>query len=69
MNLVERFFGDLTREVVREGSFSSVRELARSIEEYLAERNGDPRPYRWRAKGEDILARLDRARKAQQPIL
>lgn len=69
MNLVERFFGDLTREVVREGSFSSVRELVRSIMDYLAERNGDPRPYRWRAKGEDILARLERARKAQSDVI
>jgi hypothetical protein len=35
LNLVERFFADLTREVVREGSFTSVRELTRSIEQYL----------------------------------
>jgi transposase len=69
MNLVERFFGDLTREVVREGSFTSVRELANSIMEYLAERNMDPRPYRWHAKGEDILARLERARRAQEAIV
>ena len=69
MNLVERFFADLTREVVREGSFSSVRELAQSIEDYLAQRNGDPRPYRWRAKGEDILARLQRARMVQESVI
>jgi transposase len=68
MNLVERFFGDLTREAVREGSFASVRELVQSIDDYLAERNGDPRPYRWRAKGEDILMRLQRARQAQQSV-
>jgi transposase len=69
MNLVERFFGDLTREVVREGSFASVRQLVDSIMDYLAERNMDPRPYRWRAKGEDILARLERARAAQQAVV
>jgi transposase len=64
MNLVERFFADLTREVVREGSFSSVRALVKDIESYLAERNEKPKTYRWRAKGEEILAKIERARAA-----
>lgn len=64
MNLVERFFADLTRDVVREGSFSSVRRLCQDIEQYLAERNEQPKPYRWRAKGEEILAKIQRARAA-----
>ena len=44
LNLVERFFADLTQDVIREGSFTSVRELVRDIETYLAERNENPRP-------------------------
>jgi hypothetical protein len=52
MNLVERFFGELTCEVVREGSFQSLRELVRAIESYLAERNQNPKKYVWRASGE-----------------
>ncbi len=68
MNLAERFLADLTRDGIREGSFASVRGLAQAIEDYLAERNADPRPYRWRAKGEEILARLQRARQAQGTI-
>lgn len=64
MNLVERFFADLTSEVVREGSFGSVRELVEAIEAYLLERNLNPKPYRWRAKGEEILAKIQRARQA-----
>ncbi len=64
MNLVERFFADLTAEVVREGSFGSVPELVAAMETYLAERNLAPKPYRWRAKGADILAKLQRARKS-----
>ncbi|MDA2933564.1 IS630 family transposase [Acidobacteria bacterium AH-259-D05] len=64
MNLVERFFADLTTEVVREGSFGSVRELVQAIENYLAERNANPKPYKWRAKGEEILAKIQRAREA-----
>jgi transposase len=65
LNLVERFFADLTAQVVREGSFGSVRELTGAIETYLAERNLQPKAYRWRAKGADILAKIQRAKAAQ----
>lgn len=64
MNLVERFFRDLTEDVVREGSFGSVPELVRAMNQYLAQRNDDPKPYRWKAKGEEILAKIHRARAA-----
>lgn len=64
MNLVERFFSDLSREALSEGSFGSVRDLTLAIEIYLTERNLDPKPYRWRAKGADILAKIQRARQA-----
>ena len=62
LNLVERFFGELTQDVVREGSFTSVRELVRDIELYLAERNLKPKPYTWRAKGEEILRKIQAAK-------
>jgi len=64
LNLVERFFGELTQDVIRDGSFSSVRELVRDIETYLADRNLDPKSYKWKAKGEDILRKIQRAREA-----
>ena len=64
MNLVERFFGEITADVIREGSFTSVRELVKDIENYLAQRNLAPKPYRWRAEGEVILAKIQRAREA-----
>jgi transposase len=64
LNLVERFFADLTADVVREGSFASLRELIRSIEDYLIRRNENPKPYRWHAKGEEILAKIQRAKEA-----
>ncbi|HRY48638.1 MAG TPA: IS630 family transposase [Candidatus Paceibacterota bacterium] len=65
MNLVERFFRDITQDVIREGSFESVRELSEAIITYLADRNEHPKPYRWKAKGEEILAKIQRAREAQ----
>ena len=61
---MERFFGELTQDVIRDGSFTSVRELVADIMSYLAERNLEPKPYRWKAKGEDILRKIQRAREA-----
>ena len=54
LNLIERFFADLTQEVIREGSFDSVRALVADIERYLADRNLMPKPYKWKATGEAI---------------
>jgi transposase len=68
MNLVERFFADLTADVIRAGSFGSVRELVRDIEAYLKERNQSPRPYTWKADGAAILAKIKRARAALEKI-
>ena len=62
MNLVERFFRDLTVDVVREGSFKHVKELGDQILAYLAERNAQPTRYVWKAKGEEILRKIHRAR-------
>ena len=61
MNLVDRFFADLTRDVVRARSFRSVGQLVKQIELYLTERNKTPKPYRWRAIGEEVLAKIKRA--------
>jgi transposase len=64
LNLVERFFAELTSEVVREGSFQSLRQLVRAIESYLVERNRNPKKYVWRASGLEILEKIKRARAA-----
>jgi transposase len=62
MNLVERFFRDLTEDVVRDGSFEGVQQLVLAINAYLAERNLAPRRYVWKKEGADILAKIQRAR-------
>jgi transposase len=64
LNLVERFFADLTGDVIRAGGFTSVPNLVRDIKAYLAQRNADPRTYKWKAQGDDILAKIKRARTA-----
>lgn len=49
---------------MRDGSFASVKELKDSIVAYLEERNQAPNPYRWKARGAEILAKIQRAREA-----
>jgi transposase len=68
MNLVERFFADLTTDCVRGGSFASVRQLIEAIDEFLAVRNEEPKRYVWRAKGEEILRKIERAKAALQRV-
>src|ERR1700722_2068971 len=63
MNLVERFFRDLT-EFITEKSFASTRDLADAIIAFLAARNENPRRYVWKAKGEEILRKINAARAA-----
>ena len=65
MNLVERFFRQITDDVVREGSFASVGELVTAINVHLAHHNLKPTPYRWKAEGAVILEKIRRARAAQ----
>ncbi len=64
MNLVERFFGELTQDVILPGSFASVRELTDAIAKHLAEHNLKPKRYVWRADGQTILNKINRARQA-----
>jgi transposase len=62
VNLVERFFRDITEERIRRGVFHSVDDLKTAIQEYLDHRNSNPKPYHWTAKTETILAKVDKAK-------
>ena len=62
LNLVERWFRELTDKAVRRGAFFSVPDLVRAIEAFLAAWNADPQPFVWTAKLEDILTKIERAR-------
>ena len=64
MNIVERFFRDITVDCVRDGSFASVDELKDCILDYLNERNLNPKPYVWKAEGKSILEKIKRAKTA-----
>ena len=64
LNMVERFFRDITDKRIRRGIFTSVPELETAINEYIALHNANPKPFIWTAKATDILAKVTRARAA-----
>jgi transposase len=61
VNLVERFFRDITEDQIRRGVFRSVDELKQTIMKYLDHRNANPKPDHWTAKPETILAKVAKA--------
>lgn len=63
MNLVERFFGDLSGQSIHNGSFRSIGELSKRIEDYIAAHNLEPKRYIWRKDGAEILNKINRAKK------
>jgi transposase len=63
LNMVERFFRDLTEKRLRRGVFHSVPHLVAALEEYLVHYNHEPTPFVWTAKASDILTKVKRARK------
>jgi transposase len=64
LNLVERFFSQITGKAIRRGVFHSVDDLINAIEEYLRIHNDDPKPFVWTATAEQILAKVRRGRVA-----
>ena len=62
LNMVERFFRDLTENRLRRGIFRSVEELIAAIDEYIDRHNQSPKPFIWTAKAADILEKVKRAR-------
>ncbi|MFS8981638.1 IS630 family transposase [Cupriavidus necator] len=61
MNMVERFFRDITTERLRRGVFTSVPELVDAINEYIAHHNINPKPFIWTKNARDILQKVIRA--------
>lgn len=62
LNMVERFFRDLSEKALKRGSFYNVDDLIGAITEYINVHNEKPAPYIWTAKATDILAKVKRAR-------
>jgi transposase len=63
LNMVERFFRDLTQNRLRRGVFHDAEELIMAIGEFLDKHNQRPKPFIWTAKAFDILEKVKRARR------
>jgi transposase len=66
LNLVERWFGILTGQAIRRGSFDSVRKLERSIMRYLAAWNENATPFRWTKSPREIRKRIRDVRRTYE---
>ena len=64
LNMVERFFRDISENRIRRDSFTSVAELELAIDSYIAHHNANPKPFIWTASASDILAKVTRAKAA-----
>lgn len=60
INQVERFFALLAEKQIKRGAHKSVKALIAAIEEFIQQRNADPRPLRWAKLADDILASIER---------
>ena len=68
LNLVERWFGELTGKRIRRGAFLSVDDLIAAIDEYLQAWNANPKPFVWTATIESIIAKLSRCKQTLEKI-
>ena len=70
LNLVERWFANLTNDALRRGSHLNVAELEDAIERYIAETNDEPKPFIWTKSADEIIASVARfcARTLEQAI-
>jgi transposase len=68
LNLIERWFKELTDKRLRRGRFTSVAELTEAITIWAAHWNDDPKPFIWKATAHDIIAKVQRGRDALHQI-
>jgi transposase len=68
LNLVERFFAEITTKRIRRGAFASVAELKQAIHHYLDRHNAEPKPFVWTKTAEVILEKEARALAALRAV-
>jgi len=68
LNLIERWFRELTSQRIRRGSFRSVEDLEKPITEFLAVWNENPKPFVWTATVESIVEKLSHCRQTLEHI-
>jgi len=64
LNMIERFFAEITRKRIRRGVFHSVVDLQRAINDYLEHHNANPKPFVWTASASSIIEKVSRGKQA-----
>lgn len=62
LNLVERWFAQITNKRIRRGTFRNVSELEQAIYEYIEHHNKNPKPFVWTKKAEEIIVKVNRCK-------
>jgi transposase len=62
LNLVERWFGEITRKRIRRGVFKSVPDLVEAIQKFIENTNQNPKPFVWTKKVDQILEKINRCK-------
>ena len=68
LNMVERFFGEISQKRIRRGVFKSVAELEQAIMDYLKNHNADPKPYIWTKAAAEIFQKIARAKQVLESL-
>ena len=68
LNLVERFFAEITNKRIRRGSFNNVKTLINAINEYLDSHNQNPQVFVWSAPVERILEKISKCKEALDAV-
>jgi transposase len=68
LNLIERWFREITQRRIRRGVFHSVHDLIRAIEDYLASHNEQPKPFVWTATVESILRKVSKCKAIMETL-
>jgi transposase len=68
LNLVERWFGEITRKRIRRGVFKSVPELVAAIEDFIQVNNKTPKPFAWTQKVDQILDKVSHCKAAIETL-
>jgi len=68
LNLVERWFGEITRKRIRRGVFKSLSDLVKAIEDYINSNNQNPKPFVWTKKAEDILEKVSHCKAIMETL-
>ena len=68
LNLVERFFAEITEKRIRRAAFKSVAQLETAIMDYLEHRNANPKPFVWTASAGSILEKVARAKQTLESV-